>query len=73
MDALKPNGLDVVPDCIQQSLDGKPNHMMIYAHYQNPITHENKKLALGDKFKAAFEDLIDNYFLQRSGDFHHMF
>ena len=61
------------PYCIQQSLNGKPIHIMIYAHYQNPITHENKKIALGDKFKEAFGDLIDRYFHQRSCDFHHMF
>ena len=61
------------PYCIQQSLNGKPTHLMIRAHYQNPTTLENKKIALGDKFKEAFIMLIDDYFLRPSCDFHHMF
>ena len=54
------------------SADGKPTHMMIYAHYQNPLTHENKKLNLGDTFKAAYHNLL-TYFRECTADFRHMF
>ena len=60
------------PFGIMNSTDGKPTHMTIYAHYRDQITHENKKIDLGDTFKVAYHELIDSYFRARTSDFHHM-